>query len=159
MSSQPPMGCHLAILQNGILYEQPTSYERPLGHSPKWYSLYKWTSYEQGSLWGAHSRHWQLGVFANFDNVYQAATRSFLIRSFQNLSFAAINIITMTSQIFSKIDAYTAEISHSQKVTYFERGVTVFASRHSFLYEEIPIFHMSVHPEFSRYGPEINYNF
>ena len=28
-------------------YEQPTSYERPLGHSQKWHFLYKWTSYEQ----------------------------------------------------------------------------------------------------------------
>ena len=27
-------------------YEQPTSYGRPLGHSPKWHSVYKCTSYE-----------------------------------------------------------------------------------------------------------------
>ena len=28
-------------------YEQPTSYRRPLGHSPKWHFAYKSTLYEQ----------------------------------------------------------------------------------------------------------------
>ena len=39
-------------------------------------------------------------------------------------------------------------------------GVSIFASRHRFfLRGDTPIFHLSAHPEFSRYGPEINYNF
>ena len=35
-------------------YEQPTSYGRPLGHSPKWHFVFKCTSYEQPPAFKGH---------------------------------------------------------------------------------------------------------
>ena len=55
--------CTVEPAMSSHSYELPTSYGRPLGHSPKWHFLYKWPSYEQPPALKGHfsvSQGWLL---------------------------------------------------------------------------------------------------